>query len=427
MKLKHRMVFALLLLSFLGYFLLLSFHIQPITAYTITYLSSSALYLITVVVLKRIEISKSAFLWLLSAAVILRLAFVFAQPVGSPDYYRYAWDGSVEAHGINPYQYAPDDSALAALHTDDLPRLVTYPNMRTIYPPLSEILFYVAHVIGGESYVGIKILIFIFDLAAMLGIILLLGKLNQDRRYLFLYALCPLPLIQFFLDGHVDSFGFGFLIFAIYFYLADRKTASYILLGLSMCIKPLALIMVPILFFMERGAGNRLKALIIPVAVFVLSYVPFVFTGKPFQSLMTYTENWTFNGPVFHILFSLIHDNQKTRAVCGVLLIAVCLPVILSKKDLLTKIYMSIFLLFIFSPVVYPWYVGWLVVLLPLVPRWSGIVFAASSSLTVFTVLNYQLTGVWKDYPAVMIVEYVPVILLYLWEMKKDKEATNPT
>ena len=43
------------------------------------------------------------------------------------------------------------------------------------------------------------------------------------------------------------------------------------------------------------------------------------------------------------------------------------------------------------SPVVHPWYVAWVAVLLPMVRRWSGIALAAGVSLTSFTVMNYRL------------------------------------
>ncbi len=427
MKFRHRAPFILLILSLLGFYVLSVLHVKPIVSYTIVYVASSLLYLLVAMVLKKKEVTKTDFVWLLGSAIVLRLAFLTLQPVGSPDYYRYVWDGKVEAHGINPYRYAPDDSALTGLHSETLPRLVTYPAMRTIYPPVSEGLFYAAYSIAGESYVGTKILILLFDLATMVGLVLLLTLLNQDRKYLLLYALCPLTIVQFFLDAHVDIFGFVFLISAIYSFIRERKLAAYLLLGLSMSVKPLALIVVPIFFFTEKGIGNRLKAAAIPLVVLGISYLPFVFTGKPFQALLTFTENWTFNGVVFHVLNSFIHDNQRTRLICALLLLATYIPIILSRRELIEKIYLSIFLLFIFSPIVHPWYIGWLVVLLPLVPRWSGIAYAALSSLTVFTILNYQMTGVWKDYPPVLIVEYVPVLILFLWELNRKARRASST
>ncbi len=423
MKTTLKLALAVLIVSLIAFFVLTALGMEPIIAYTATTVSSSLIFLAVCAMVIKEEVPARYFFALLAAGVLLRIAFAAVHPVGSPDYYRYVWDGKVQASGVNPYRYAPEDSALTALHSDLVPRLVTYSDMRTIYPPLSENLFHLAYIISGESYLGIKLLLLVFDLLTMLGLLLTMKKLKIDRKYLLLYALCPLPLIQFFLDGHVDSFGFTFLVFALYFYFGERKTLAYLFIGLSMLIKPLALIVVPVLFFNEKGALNRLKAAAVPVLLFGAFYLPYVFTGSPFQALMKFTENWTFNGVVFDILDSFIRDNQRTRILCAILLMIAYLPVILSKRDLLTKIYLSIFLLFIFSPIVHPWYIGWLVVLLPLIPRWSGIAYAGLSSLTAFTILTYQTTGVWNDYTLVLVFEYTPVILLFLWELRRKSET----
>ncbi len=423
MKNTLKLAFIVLIASLLAFFLLTALNVKPIIAYTVTTISSSLIFIAVCAMLLKEDISPRYFYVLIGIGILLRIAFLTVHPVGSPDYYRYVWDGKVQAAGVNPYRYPPDAPSLSNLHSDILPRLVTYPDMRTIYPPLSEILFYVAYLIGGESFLGVKLLLLLFDILTMAGIYLAMKELKLDRKYLLMYAMCPLPLIQFFLDGHVDAFGFTFVILGIYFYLTERKILSYVFIGLSMLIKPLALIMVPVFFFSEKGILNRIKAAAIPVLLFGMAYVPYIFTGSPFSALIKFTENWTFNGVVFHFLDAFIRDNQRTRTVCAVLLVIAYVPMVLSKKDLMTKIYLSVFILFIFSPIVHPWYIGWLAALLPLHPRWSGIAYAGLSSLTAFTILNYQLTGIWHDYNLVLIFEYGPVLILLLWELLRKGEG----
>jgi hypothetical protein len=69
--------------------------------------------------------------------------------------------------------------------------------------------------------------------------------------------------------------------------------------------------------------------------------------------------------------------------------------------------------------VAHPWYIGWLIVLLPLAPISSGLALAATASLPSVTFVTYQLNGVWKDYPLVLVLEYVPVIALLLFDLFK--------
>jgi hypothetical protein len=58
-------------------------------------------------------------------------------------------------------------------------------------------------------------------------------------------------------------------------------------------------------------------------------------------------------------------------------------------------------------------------VLLPAVPFWSGLTFSSTVSLTAFTVLSYITGGAWKEYPAVLLLEYLPVTTLLLMEVRR--------
>lgn len=419
MKILPKIIFASLIISIVSYFLFTAFGLKPIISYTISFVLSSIVFIAACVVIVKNEISVKYVISLVAIGVILRIIFIPIHPTGSDDYYRYVWDGKVQASGINPYEYAPSDQALSFLHTENLPRLVNHAEMKTIYPPLAEIVFYTAYLIGGDSYLGIKLLILIAGLFTLYGLFLILKKLKLDYKNLLVYALCPLPIFEFFTDGHLDIFGIALMIFSLFFYLDKKKILSYIFLGLSLSIKPLGLILIPIFFLNEKGILNKIKSSAIPILIFIVLYVPYLFSGSPFQALIKFTENWTFNGVVFDVLDSFIRDNQRTRLYCAILLFIFYLPVIFSQKDILTKIYISIVLLFIFSPVVHPWYVTWLAILVPIVMRWSGILYISLISLTVFTELNYKLNGTWHEYTWVLIVEYVPVLFFFLYELFK--------
>ncbi len=411
-------------LPVLVYFLLYLLFFLPTSAriiyYAIVFITTSIAFIFLWRYLLMRNIPMNYFYFMIVVAVILRIGVLFNQPTGSDDYYRYLWDGKVIANGINPYQYTPSDKALNNLHSKTLPSLVNFRDIKTIYPPLSLGMFYLSYIIGGETFYGIKILLLLFELFTFLGIFLILKKRKLPVKNIFLYALAPLPIFQFFLDAHIDGIGLTFLIFSIYFYLSNKKNLSLIFVGFSICVKPVGLIFIPILFLTEKGIRAKIKTVLIPFLVCLLLYLPFLFSiplSGIFDSLTNFTVNWTFNGFVFDIINSFLNDNQQARLICGLLFVFVYVLIIFSRKDFLEKIYLSVFMLLIFSPVVHPWYVTWLAVLLPFVPRWSGILYVNLVCLTVFTVVNYQLYGIWKDYPAVLIFEYVPIIIYFLYEL----------
>jgi len=417
-----------LLLPFLVYFLLFFLFFlpssAPIITYSVVYISTSIAFIFLCRYLFKLNIPKNYFYFLVIAALLIRIGVLFIQPTGSDDFYRYVWDGKVLANGINPYQYAPADTMLSNLHSETLPGLVSYPKIKTIYPPLSVEIFYLGYLIGNESFWGIKILLFLFELITFYGLFLILKELKLPEKYLLFYMLAPLPVFQFLIDAHLDGFGLSFLIFSIYFYIRKQNLLSLIFIGLSVCIKPLGLIILPILFLTERGAKNKIQIIIVPLIVCLIMYFPFVISIPPlmiFEALGNFTVNWTFNGSVFEMLNSFFNDNQKSRLICAILFLLAYIPVIFSKKDFLNKVYLSVFVLLIFSPIVHPWYVTWLAVLIPFIPRWSSILYATLISLTVITVLNYQLFNVWENYLLVLIVEYVPVLVLLMYEMFSKK------
>lgn len=395
-------------------------NIMPVITYSIIYISSSIIFVfISFLVLKN-EIPFSYVVGLVAVGILLRVSFVSINPIGSDDYYRYMWDGKVQSSGINPYLHSPNDPSLQKLHSETIPKFINNPDMKTIYFPLSQWLFYAGYSLSGEAVWGYKLLLLIFELLTLTALFLLIRKNKIPDKFILLYALCPLPIIQFSLDAHLDGFGLPLLILALFFYLDNKKILSLIFLGLSFSIKPVGLLFLPILFFYEKKLPERIKIVFIPAIVFSVQFLPYIFSSNPFEAFFIYTKHWAFNGIVFNIINLLTQNNQASRIICGILLVICLLPFIFNRLDLLHKYYYSVLLLLIFSPVVHPWYIAWLAVLLPILPRWSGIFYVGLSSLTVFTVLSYQLNGFWKEYPIVLILEYIPVISIFIYELRKE-------
>ena len=401
------------------FFLFNFLSLEQVEVFTIIYISSSLIYLLMVFILLKIKLGAKEIIGLVLIGIFVRLYFINFQPIGSDDIYRYVWDGKVQANGINPYSYAPNDTSLQKLHSNILPSLVKFPKIKTVYFPLSQWIFYIGYKISGENFWGYKILLFIFELLTIFSLFLILKKIRLPSKFILFYALCPLPIIHFAIDSHLDGFGLPLLLLTILFYFKDKKIISLIFLGLASSIKPIGFLLVPIFFLNEKNNIERLKVVTIPFFVFFLQFIPYIFTSNPFEAFLLYTKHWTYNGVVFDILNSFIDNNQTSRLICAILLIVTLTPLFLSKKDLLSKIYYSFLILFIYSPIVHPWYITWLAILLPIFPQWSGFAYISLSSLTSFTILNYQLNGVWKDYPLVLFFEYVPVLVLIILEIKK--------
>ncbi|MEW6195875.1 MAG: hypothetical protein AB1521_12055 [Bacteroidota bacterium] len=393
------------------------FNIEPVKTYTYTYIFSSFIFLIFSLYLQKKELNNKELFLIISIVLLAKLSFLNTDPIGSEDIYRYIWDGKLQANGINPYRYIPTDSAMSHLHSALLPAKVNFPGLKTIYFPFSEWLFYISYKISGEAVWGFKLILLLFEIFTILFILLLLRQLKKEKKYILLYLLCPLTIFQFSIDAHLDGLGITLLAAALYFHFSGKKFASLVLLGISLSIKPIGVLFLPILFIEQKKIFDKISIIVLPFLIFGIQFIPYIFTSNPFEALFIYTANWSFNGFIFKLIYILIQNNQTTRLVCSLLLIIALITLYLSKKETLPKFYFATLLLFIFSPVVHTWYIGWIVLLASTTNYKSGIMLAALSSLTSVTIYNYILHGVWRDYWPVLIIEYLPVMFFMIIEL----------
>lgn len=386
----------------------------PAVVYAALFIGSSVLFLLTAPAILHASLSGRQIASLLALLFLLRLTFLFTTPIGSDDFHRYLWDGRVQAAGLNPYRHAPNAPELQPLHTATLPRLVNHPTFKTPYFPLAEWTFWLAHGLSRESIWGMKALVLLAEALAVAGLGLLLRQFGRPPGHVLLYAAAPLVIFQFAIDAHVDAIGFPFLVYGLLLHVRGWKTTGLLLLGLSMSVKPVAAVVLPFIFLRERGYA-RLAVPVVPLLVIGLQFVPYLDAGV-FDGLFGFARSWRFNGAIFSLIRAAFGDNLRSRLICGALFATVLLVLSLRSRDVTATPVYAILLLLLFSPVVHPWYVGWLAVLAPIAPRASSLALVGTVSLTSLTVVTHQLDGVWVDYWLVRAAEYLPVMVLLLFE-----------
>jgi hypothetical protein len=333
--------------------------------------------------------------------------------------YRYVWDGKVAAHGINPFRYAPTDSALAAMHTADLPSKINHPTMRTIYPPLAQLLFFISNKVFGDSLAGLKFLFVLADICT----VVVLYKLYQlyELRQLVLYAWSPVPIMYFGLDGHIDALGIPFLLLFLYLATHNRYFISAISLGIAGGAKLYPLFVAPFLFHVATG-WRRLVLPLVPIAMLLIGgWLYWEPTGGLVESFMMFNSVFAFNGSVFHIVYEVAKANNQAHTISALLFLLWLGVVFFLKRSLIEKTFLAFLGFIIFAPVVQPWYLAWLAALLVL--RWSPAAFAllGLSNLSNFVVYHYRLTGVWTENDVILLVQYLPFYCVLVWETVKGK------
>jgi hypothetical protein len=163
--------------------------------------------------------ARSTLLFILGLAALLRALVLFAPP-HSTDIYRYVWDGRVQAAGINPYLYIPDDPALAHLRDADIhPNINRREYAPTIYPPTAQLVYWAATRFG-ESVTVMKLAMLAFEAIAIWAILVLLAARGLPRHLVLVYAWHPLAIWEVAGSGHIDIVAVAFMLLA--FVAADR-------------------------------------------------------------------------------------------------------------------------------------------------------------------------------------------------------------
>jgi Glycosyltransferase family 87 len=228
----------------------------------------------------------------IAGAVGMRVAALAGVPALSNDLERYAWDGRVQAAGIDPYRYPPDARQLAGLHEPWLwpdaatcGRLhrdagctrITRPGARTIYPPAAEAWFAGIHVAtGGRTRdLGWQLAGFVVDLATLAVMLALLRAWRRDERFLVLYAWCPVAVIEAVQNGHID--GLAALVSLGVVWAAGRRPAlAGALTGVAALVKLYPALLLALL--VRPGISRALGAFAVVLAI---GYLPHVLAVGP--------------------------------------------------------------------------------------------------------------------------------------------------
>lgn len=129
----------------------------------------------------------------------------------SDDVFRYLWDARLLVHGYNPYVHLPESPELVHLR-GSLFDLVDYTHISTLYPPLAQLLFGAAVVVGSlftDSWQGgyfvWKLLLIAAEALGVYAAFRALRLLTIPVSRLALYLFLPLPVVECAGQAHIDG------------------------------------------------------------------------------------------------------------------------------------------------------------------------------------------------------------------------------
>ena len=335
-----------------------------------------------------------------AVGLLARLILIPTAPTLSEDVYRYLWDGTLVARGVNPYPRAPDDPALARFDGELLHHL-NHAQVPTIYPPAAQLLFgAVARV--SPTPAAWKVLVLVLEFALILALLPLLRARGLPRERLLLYYWNPLLLVESFGSGHVDLVATAFLVVALALYEGNRHARAGIAFGLAVMTKYVPGLLIPRLI--RRGQWLLLFVAAVTAAVLA---TPFLEAGSALTTgLRIYARHWEFNSALYHLLHRAIENDLTVRRLLAAGGLAATLIIAWRARSATGAAFASFVSFLLFSPTVFPWYAVPVVALLPLHPDWGMMAFSGLLALSYLPLPAYRATGTWTLPEWILCVEY---------------------
>lgn len=215
---------------------------------------------------------------ILLVALAARLVLAGGVPYASSDIYRYVWDGRVQAHGINPYRYAPDSGALAGLRDGTIFPNINRRGVPTIYPPVAQAFFLGIYWLHPGSIDWTRVAFSLFDVAAILLIALALKRAGSRPERAILYAWHPLAIFEVGSGGHVDVLAVLCLLLALHARLSRRPILTGVGIAAAALVKYYALVAAPALLTGNWRRDLKLAAGFL--AATVIAYLPYLGAGR---------------------------------------------------------------------------------------------------------------------------------------------------
>ena len=339
------------------------------------------------------------------------------------DLWRYLWEGHVWASGYNPYLLAPQNPLLDSLVDsrysscevwEEIRDRVSYPDLPALYPPGAQLVFRLSHATFSGSVIGWKLWMILFECTAGLFVALTLKRLGRPVvAGLLLFAWNPLLIKSFAGSGHFDAVLVALLSILAYAWICGRKRVAQVVLGLATLSKFVPVVLFPLL------TPPLLTGAAILCGTVVLGYTPFLTEGLeiPFSTLATFLRQWRFNGGPYLLLENILGRNGALYFYAAVVA-AIMYRFRKRRAAGLDQLRLLLWLLgwtLILSPVVFPWYVTWL---LPLACVVGDRVWLTFSGL-VFFAFFVMFDGVERS--SILAVEYIILLLVLFFQHWKRR------
>lgn len=377
---------------------------QPIWALVSIELGAGAIFLASVLALRLRDCKPRRLLaWILFVGVTLRVVMMWSVPGLEYDHYRYMWDGAVLAKGISPFRYSPLQVSKGgrevpprlrelARESGEVLSRVSFPHLRTIYPPVAQTAFAAAYLIKPWSLCGLRLILMIFDVATLALLLIALKDLRLSPLQVAVYWWNPLVILELYNSPHLDIIALAPAVGAVL--LAGRKRYMFacVVLALAVGVKVWPIVLFPVIAWpLRKDLRRLLSALGVFGCMCAFLFLPVVTSGLDSSSgFVAYGQQWEMNDSLYRFvlvgikafLTFFFSDTTSAQTIARSVVIGIlCIwtfKVVVTGRDstyvLWRQSLLIVAALFLLSPTGFPWYFLWVVPWLAVDPRNSLLV-----------------------------------------------------
>lgn len=376
--------------------------------------------------------------YVLGLGILFRLLFISHIPALSQDFYRFLWDGQLQALGISPYAHTPEFWMEQGLNFPLQAELFQgmgdlsashYSN----YPPLSQYLFWIAVSLFPKSLMGqlisLRSLLLLADLLLFFFGSKLLKLLKLAPERIAFYFLNPLIILELSGNLHFEGLMWSLFVVGLYYSFQTKRFGLSILAFAGAIVTKLLPLLVLPLYWQRLGWKKSLGVGISTATLCLLSSLPYWTAAGGWhywESVQLWFNRFEFNGSIYRLVrwwgFEIYGYNiiRQLGKITPFLLIGVVAGVSLlannrTQRSLIKNMLGVLTFYLLTATTVHPWYLTGLVVFgvfsgycYPLL--WSGSV--------VLSYLAYGPESVYEN-PWILSLEYFPVYGLLIYEIWK--------
>ncbi|MFD0834281.1 mannosyltransferase [Mariniflexile aquimaris] len=426
----------------------------------------SVLFFIFYKLVGLIKNHSSFLIWL---AFIFRAVFLFSIPNLSQDFYRFIWDGRMILEGYNPYMFTVESfiniNKFPVSQAQELYNGMGELNAShfTNYPPLNQFFFALAALFAGKSILGSVVVMRLLIIAADFGTLYfgkkLLGELNISTSNIWWYILNPFIIIELTGNLHFEGVMIFFLVLSLYLLQRGKWQFAAIILALSISVKLIPLIFLPLFlqWFLNRNSSAKssinntniraifphkiglfgFKKLIIFYSIIglftLLLFLPFyseVFVTNYSQSVGLWFGKFEFNASLYYLaraigyLFRGYNEIAIIGKIIPIVVFLFVLAISLFKNNkttlsLISSMLLALSFYYFTATTVHPWYVATLLMLSIFTNYKFPLVWSFAIILSYIAYSNSSNSeNLW-----IITIEYLIVYTALAWDIFKNKKA----